>query len=481
MRLTKNAIYVGLLTATLASVSAFFSSWQVTNIALIFSILASILLVVLGRKLAGCYSNFTVVFLIFSAFYGLSGPIAACYGKGLPEVFPTPYLTHIFILHYSLAIVAMSMGLLVSAGVKVSNVVSALKNPIWNINALLIQAYLFAVIGSLAEIINLIRVGGTEVLFAGKAAYQSAVSDLSGTLPSFEFMLLATSLLGLSISGSIDKTYKMRCFRFLALWLILVLPLILILLILGKRGELLSLLVVFIISYSFFKPIKKIKFKWVVAAFILYLIMGFLYGTRAYIGYAITTGDWNVLTKRLSRLDFWVSSLNPASNEFGAPFGNFNTYILFGDDELRYGDTYLKGLTIPIPGFIWPDKPQSITYEFRDTFFSDWSQRGSIAGTAFSSILEAYINFGTFGVSAVYFLLAIAMGFLEKMRNRTTSLVYALFYLTLIPEAITFHRSSFGMPLFWPIILSIIGSFSYIAFKSIIYKQFSLKKEVYIS
>src|SRR5690606_41874594 len=83
-----------------------------------------------------------------------------------------------------------------------------------------------------------------------------------------------------------------------------------------------------------------------------------------------------------------ITSLYPARNEFGAPFGNIKTYILYGGSGLRWGETYLIGFAEPIPRFIWPNKPKTVTYEFRDTFFPNWAERGRIAGTAYSSILE---------------------------------------------------------------------------------------------
>jgi len=164
-----------------------------------------------------------------------------------------------------------------------------------------------------------------------------------------------------------------------------------------------------------------------------------------------------------------LEAQKPAANEFGSPFGNFNTHLLLRElNEPRYGETYLTGLTIPIPRFIWADKPQSITYEFRDTYFSDWAERGAIAGTAFSSLLEAYINFGKAGVAVVYFIVALAMGALERARLRSKSLAFAVFYLTLIPEAITFHRSSLGMPLFWPLVFALLGCCSYVILRSLL-------------
>jgi oligosaccharide repeat unit polymerase len=328
------------------------------------------------------------------------------------------------------------------------------------------------------ELVNFLRVGGFKTLFAGKAAYQSAVSELTGTLPSIEIMLLSVALLGLLFSISKVRSRKIWT-SYLIFWLILSLPVILNLIVLGRRGPLLSLFIVFIVGCFYFKPLTSVKFKWIVVVLILYLVMGLLYGIRAQAGYVLTSKDWGILTTRITKLEFWAVSLNPASNEFGAPFGNFNTYILSRTSELRFGETYLTGLTIPIPRFIWLNKPRSITYEFRDTYFPDWAMRGAIAGTAYSSILEAYVNFGTVGVPIFYFSLVLIIGWLEKVRLQKESLAFSIFYLTLLPKAISFHRSSFEMPLFWPLILTCLGMSAYIIINSLFSKDFyKIKKPI---
>ncbi|HEY8366976.1 MAG TPA: O-antigen polymerase [Bacteroidia bacterium] len=476
MTLTNKGLLLGLLIIVLAILSVLFSIYEITDLSIFFSVIASIMLIFLARKLIGNYSNFTVVFLAFSCFYGLSGPIAVNYGKGIPNVFPAPYLVDYFLLHYSLAVLGITIGLIIFGSLKSSEIDIKYQMPHWNEKILLILMYVFATTASLMEMVNLIRAGGFEVLFAGKAVYQSVVSDLTGTLPSQEMMLLATSFLGLTLSNSTKIKSKLCRLSIITSFLLLGIVNILILVILGQRGELLSLVVVFIIGYLYFSPLKRIKPKILIIILVLYLSMSFLYGIRSQLGYVLSTKDWDILITRISKPEFWITILNPASNEFGAPFGNFNTYILYGKRELKWGRTYITGLTVLIPRFIWPGKPQSVTYEFRDTFFPEWVQRGSISGTAYSSILEAYVNFGTIGVPIVYFLIALAMGWLEKKRLHSRSLAFTIFYLTLLPEAIIFHRSSFDMPLFWPLLLSFVGTISYIFFNSIVYKSFPKRR-----
>jgi hypothetical protein len=476
MKLTQNSLYLGLLVSVIASLSAFFSISPATDMAIAFYAIAAIMLIYLGRAVIGNYSNFTVVFLTFSALYSLSGPIAARYGGGLQDFYPRPYLVGEFLLQYSLAVVALAIGLMLVASFKSPSIDETKMSPSWSSGTLLMLAYAIALLASLTEIVNLMRGGGLETLFAGKAAYQSAISELPLDIPSQEIMLLSPALLGLALS--VPNIPSGRWKHALVLWLACSAPLILFQVTLGDRRELLSIAVIFVVGYRFFRPLERIELKWIAILLLFYLIMGFLYGIRGYLGHILTTGDLDVLRATLSEPKFWATALNPASNEFGCTFGNFNTYILSGTSDLHWGETYLRGLTSPIPRIIWPDKPQMIGFDFRDTFFPQMlEQGGTIAGTAYSSILEAYVNFGTIGVFVVYLVMALAMGCLERIRSRSRSLMFAIFYLTLLPEAIIFHRNDFGNPMFWSLLFALVGSGSYILIISMFKKTYPIRDD----
>lgn len=475
MKLKHSSFCLGLLICITACISAFFSISHETDLAMGFYAIAALMLVFLGKFLIGNYSNFTVVFLVFSALYSLSGPIAVVYGGGIYDSYPTPYLVDEFLVHYSLAVIGMAVGLILIASIKSHSISAPTLAPKWNSRTLLLLACAFALAASFAEIVNFLRVGGLETLYAGKAAYQSAVSELPGTLPSQVFMLLSTALIGLAFSIS-NTSWRLWKRRF-AIWFMCSAPFILSFVVLGDRHVLLSIIMIFTIGCLFFRPVKEIEFKWIVFGLFIYLTMGFLYGIRAYLGDILTTGDLSILTARISESTFLPTVLNPASNDFACVFGNFNTYILSGESHLRFGETYLRDMTVPIPRLIWPDKPQTAWVDFRDTYFPEMALLGVGGGTAYSSVLEAYINFGAFGVFIVYLLVVLAMGYLERIRSQSRSLMFAVFYLTLLPTAITFHRSDLGNPIFWPLLLAFVGSCSYILINSIIKHKLPIRVE----
>ena len=112
--------------------------------------------------------------------------------------------------------------------------------------------------------------------------------------------------------------------------------------------------------------------------------------------------------------------------------------------EFKFGETYLRGLVIWIPSFMCiGEKPQQITYEFRDSYFPSEAKRSSIAGTAFSSILEAYWNFGYLGVFVIYFIVAYLLQKLDLYWKNYSEFSFLL-YILISPFLISFHRSALG-------------------------------------
>jgi len=172
--------------------------------------------------------------------------------------------------------------------------------------------------------------------------------------------------------------------------------------------------------------------------------MSFLFANRS-IAFLIVENP-SLFVEQAFRKERLLDALNPGSSEFGTTFGNFNEFYnkYNVDFQLELGSSYLEGLVVPIPSFIYPgSKPKQITYVFRDEFFLSEASRGSIAGTGFSSLLEAYINFHYIGIFIVYAILAFYLQKIDKV-YRYKSLYMMLLYLSTISLTISFHRSAFG-------------------------------------
>ncbi|MCK4830183.1 O-antigen polysaccharide polymerase Wzy [bacterium] len=337
-----------------------------------------------------------------------------------------------------------------------------------------VLAVTFAMLASICEVVNFFRVGGIiSILGYGKAVYQSSVGSLTLTLPSYEIALLAFSLIALAHAFSRNKLGSSRPLsKYVLLFILTISPLFVITVVLGKRGPLVGWLLVILVGVTYFRPTRRLSGRVMLILLIFYIGSSFIFANRWLITNTVLTGDWSGLFSQAFRFERVVKFLNPGANEFGSAFGNFSEYAKSGDSVSMYGVTYVIAPIGAIPSFLYPgEKPQQIGYEFRDKFFPSEALRARIAGTAFSSILEAYMNFGVLGVFGVYFLVGIVLAFIERARLIWQSPNFALFYLLMLPLAQKFHRSSFGSvvsTIFWATVLIIVFRLCYMVFVCIV-------------
>ncbi|GIP16505.1 hypothetical protein J40TS1_21470 [Paenibacillus montaniterrae] len=432
-------------------ISMILSINNLSNIALFISIITCIGMIYWSKVVTKYYTNATVIFITFAALYGLSGPISVAWGDGLNKIFSTENHLDTYLFVFALSNIGFITGvLLFHLGKKQlptdNKKVDTFSEKLFSIRQSLIKASLMLVIISLLfEMINIYRVGGLSQIFMGKAQFQSAVSELSLSLPSSEFLLVAMSLFSLYLGILRTKNKKFKeCKNLILLFIILSLPHIGIKLILGQRGILLSLFICLIIGLTYFLPIKRIKPKLVIIISVLYILMSFIFANRSIV--SLITEDFNLFIKTATQKERLIEALNPSSNEFGSTFGNFNQFLSENEKEfpLYMGETYIKGLVLPIPSFVYPgEKPIQITYEFRDQYFSSEASRGRIAGTGFSSLLEAFMNFKYIGVFVIYLLLAFVLRYLDEV-FRYKTILFSVFYVAGISQTVSFHRSAFG-------------------------------------
>lgn len=448
MKSTK--ILLGMITVVLLLASILCTMNDAIAVGLVTIIISSIFMLFWMKSVNGNYTNMTLFFVVFHILYGLSGPLNVVWGDGLHRIFSLPYNVDSFILGFSLASIGLIIGVISFNIMKKGTSDLTVEKNAWNAiksknKALYKLALLFSFSASAFEIINLIRIGGIRFLFDGKAAYQSLVSSLSLTLPSSEIIIVSFTLFGLYVSTSSsiknrNRMYKSKIIGFL----IVSFPYLLIKILLGQRGILLTLFISLFVGIIYFKPIKRVKPKIIIIVALVYIFMSFLFANRALV-YLIEE-DPSLFVQQAFKRERIIDALNPGASEFGSAFGNFSEfYNKYGTDhQLRFGTTYFKGAVIPIPSFIYPgEKPKQITYEFRDEFFLSEASRGAIAGTGFSSILEAYMNFHYIGVFFIYSIIGFYLQKIDKV-YRYKSIFMMMLYLSTISLTISFHRSAFG-------------------------------------
>jgi len=119
----------------------------------------------------------------------------------------------------------------------------------------------------------------------------------------------------------------------------------------------------------------------------------------------------------------------PGLNEFGGPFTCL-TLITSEPSPQRSGMTYAESMLWVLPTLIYPGiKPASLASEFAESlhteFFPNLEYR---IGWGFSPVVEAYVNFGFFGIPFVCAVFAILWRATRNWpyRNLTGMLTYLL-------------------------------------------------------
>lgn len=408
---------------------------------------ASVVSVMLARSTTGNVANLAVVFAIFHAVYGLSGPATVLLGGQLPDLFRAPPATALFLACYGAATVGLALAFGLAPRTWLRGGQPSATADTW----LLPAAFGCGLVATSMELVNFVRAGGLPTVILGKAAYQSRVADLTLTLPSDQLALLAVALFALSIDREGGRSLWPRVVGFVAL----LSPLAILMAALGHRALLLNWTVAALLGVRLSAPPRRVAPRLVAALVAIYFVLGWLFANRALIGVSVATGDWGALFRESMRSERLAVAFNPAANEFGAAFGNFSEFVAAGPQPKDLGASYLRALVLPIPSFAYPgNKPQQVSYEFRERFFPGESFAGSIAGTAYSALLEAYANFGLLGVAAVYLVVGIALASFEWLRQRFRSRIVAAGYLMMVPAAVAFHRSAFADGAIGPLVVA---------------------------
>lgn len=291
-------------------------------------------------------------------------------------------------------------------------------------------------LSSFSEGLNFFRVGGLSAIANGKAFYQGAVNDLVLNVPYEGFFFISVGLFGIYIKsvgpGLMSKIQKSLVYLMsiaFVLWVNIKI---------GERGMLVVAIVILLLAYTIGIRIKKVKGPLILGGVVLYVIFNSLTLLRE--NDVKYKGIFNFIDNYGERL---VRLMNPANTEFGASALNYRIYIDKRPDDFTYklGTTYAEILWAFFPTYVYPNKPKSIIYEFRDTYFPERKKLGSTAGTGFSSLMEAHMNFGYFGPFITYLIASLFLIAFEIRRKRSDFLSKIL-YLLLFNIYLIYSRSA---------------------------------------
>jgi len=103
MELTKNRLFLLILSGAVSMAAGLFAAINLSEISIWVYVIAVILLIYSARLLVGSYSNLTILFLLFFFLYSFSGAVAVTYGDGLHRMFLIANQTDAYIMHQSFA------------------------------------------------------------------------------------------------------------------------------------------------------------------------------------------------------------------------------------------------------------------------------------------------------------------------------------------------------------------------------------------
>lgn len=407
------------------------------------SLIIFILITILIKKKIGWWNNITIIFLIFWGLYIFVGP----YANITQGVFNSyyyhysyPYYTNEYLLYNVIGLIGFYLAFIFYKKEKfklkpiIGDKISNNKKLIFGI--IVLYSALFM------EIINIARVGGISIFSLGKEAYQTSIENLAFTLPANVVSYIGLAIFVLGIRN--ESVFK--CKKQLIIFLIPLFAFFAIFMAVGSRGSLLAYIGIIALGFSSRKPVVKIKLKYLVILFLIYFSMIFVTVMRWQITNSISTGNYAPLIEKMFSIETYKSRLSLTDNEFVVGLGNFSEGYIEAKNHPRFGQTYLNGLVLPIPRFIYPfEKPKQILYEFRDKYFPERSTgEGSVGSTGYSTVLEAYLNFHSIGVFLQYFILGLLFKKLELEWEKNSNFKFNVFYLSFTPVLYTFSRNAFA-------------------------------------
>jgi len=433
-------LWILLLTWILSFIGYIFKAYDFT---VLFSFAAYLIFCYAIIRYTGI-NSITFVYLALFGLYGFSVPLSISLGadigtyrqRDIQNWFNISDSLYSFVLINHLALLGMIIAYIIHYRDKP---LSGYRKPDqFSTRDIRNLSYIIAVVSGIFEIINFIRTGGFNTISQGKLIYQSALSDLSPTLPSelfcyLSFILWAVSLKDFRISHILSILLVNSIFLAFNLYI-------------GERGTLMTIFIILFLGFTYHITISKVKPLHVMALLIIYMVVASLAVYRNVfalgLGNSISYSLVSDYLKQNSKTLLFV--LNPANSEFGTSCLNYRVY--YEQDPLKkplFGKTYLHFYSQLLPERINPFYDPAVTVQFRDRFFPERAEEGATGGTAYSSLLESYMNFREIGGLLLYMVFFYLLLKMEVIRYKTGNYFVRSFYLILSLMVLLFHRSSF--------------------------------------
>jgi len=297
-------------------------------------------------------------------------------------------------------------------------------------------------IGVFLLVVDYSRFGSIFQLLAMKRdARMSLISSTRGNLPYLYFLFVSSSMYFYSIVHSA----KRRIVKKYVFFGLAVLPIIILWLFEGERGNIMTIGLILLAVWSS-RFLIKVSIKWVIFLGLLWILFSFIGYIRGAVTVAIRTYNPKVITSYIKERAEWRWFY---PREFSGPYLTL-TASIDRKEEFRYGRTYLQAIPYLLPRSLYPgEKPLTIGHEFGEYMQSLVDHKGKI-GVGFLPVAEAYINFGWIGPAIMMFLIGICINYLSSFRKKKT-FFWTILYANLLPLAWEFNRTGFANCFFYTI------------------------------
>lgn len=150
------------------------------------------------------------------------------------------------------------------------------------------------------------------------------------------------------------------------------------------------------------------------------------------------------------------------------------------ESPLMLGETYVRGLSLFIPRFLWPNRPLDIAESFARNNMINWKPG---QGLGFGPIAEGYINFGTYACFIEFFLFGLLWGTLWRVFIHITKFFNAPVHFDIIYRIIGFYiilqfLRGFIMGAFKPLLMLLIPFTMVLMGAYIFQKSYKVKDRV---
>jgi predicted membrane-bound spermidine synthase len=138
-----------------------------------YILLAYIFILVFGvlvaKRITGNYTNIVVLFVCFHLLYNIAGPFLVLYSEGLHSLFSKPYELVNYLVAVDFSVIGLWVGITIALVFIpcISKRINESKS-FENVGRIYNLSIIFSCCATFTEGINIIRVGGIDLLFAGK-------------------------------------------------------------------------------------------------------------------------------------------------------------------------------------------------------------------------------------------------------------------------------------------------------------------------